>query len=239
MLTLRPATRRYSFSSDAFTLSGTLHLPGNRPRPPVILGLHGLFADASSPKQQQMAKGCTACGWGYFRIDHRGCGQSSGLFGPATSFAGRCRDALAAADFLAGMGQTVCGLFGSSLGGAVALQTAAKLKVAAVVTVAAPIRSGDVVLQEKPDAPSVAGLSAENLAFDLSDGLKSLPALLLFHGEKDTTVPWRNAQEIFQKVISEKRLITFPGGDHRISRPRHQKQMIEEALAWFRMHLEK
>jgi alpha-beta hydrolase superfamily lysophospholipase len=68
-----------AFKSDEYTLMGSLHLPGDKPAP-FVIGCHGLIADRRSPKQVGLAHACCRQGIGYFRFDHRGCGESQGEF---------------------------------------------------------------------------------------------------------------------------------------------------------------
>ncbi len=80
-----------SFQSDKLSLSGMLHRPEVE-QPPLVIGCHGLLSSSESPKQIELAKACNALGIAFFRVDHRGCGQSEGLFKDVTSFEGRCND---------------------------------------------------------------------------------------------------------------------------------------------------
>src|SRR6056297_607409 len=103
------------FESDGIKLHGTLHLPDN-PKPPVVIGAHGLMSNGDSPKQIALAEICNGIGIAYFRFDHRGCGQSEGEFNAVTSFDGRCRDLLDGIQGLLDMNITDgrFALFGSS-----------------------------------------------------------------------------------------------------------------------------
>ena len=79
----------------------------------------------------------------FFRFDHRGCGDSSGVLERDTSLEARCRDLLGAIGHLAQRPDVAgpFGLFGSSMGGAVCLAVAARAAVGPLVTFAAPVRS--------------------------------------------------------------------------------------------------
>jgi alpha-beta hydrolase superfamily lysophospholipase len=114
--------KNITFSSNGFTLKGTLHLP-DAEHPPVVIGSHGLFSSGSSPKQIALAKRCNACGIAFFRFDHRGCGQSQGIFQEVTTLEARCNDMISAIKTIQNRNDTGnrIGLFGSSMGGAVCL----------------------------------------------------------------------------------------------------------------------
>jgi uncharacterized protein len=226
-----------SFSSEGFRLSGTLHLPEIH-QPPLVVGSHGLLSSGSSPKQIEMARQCSVNGMAYFRLDHRGCGQSEGSKADAADFNGRCRDLQCAIDFLRNQYDLnpKTGLFGSSLGGAVCLSVAAATRVQAVVTVAAPLDSASLIDSAQGVVPS--GLSADlalspRFRFDLSGNLSAIRNLLIFHGENDSVVPVYHARKLFEKAGHPKKLVIQKNGDHVMSLPDHQKSFMQESILWF------
>ena len=225
------------FSIDGFRLTGTLHMP-LRKKPPVVIGSHGLLADSNSPKQIALAKRCTASGIAYFRFDHRGCGQSEGIFHEVTSLEARCSDLLAAIETIKARNDTSdqIGLFGSSMGGATCIAAAGKFEVAATVIFAAPVRSRKII---SPSVESSSDLSTPSPAdtksfFDLSDRISIVHNILIIHGDQDHVVPVSNALELYKKAGKPKKLIVQKGGDHRMSRPSDQKRFIHDAVRWFR-----
>jgi len=225
-----------SFTSDGLTLVGTLHIPATE-RPPFVVGCHGLFADRRSPKQVALARRCLELGIAYLRIDHRGCGDSQGDFEEVTSLPARCRDLAAAVDWMqchAGVSGRFA-LFGSSMGGAVCLATAARLDAAALVTVAAPIRSrhiGQAATGQPPPSMESAFFGPRERAFDLSAQLARVGNILLFHGDADEVVPVAHAREIHKLARPPKRLVIQKNGDHRMSRPDHQREFLRLAGDW-------
>ncbi|HAO20228.1 MAG: hypothetical protein BWK80_12240 [Desulfobacteraceae bacterium IS3] len=228
------------FLSGDLRLTGTLHLPHAK-KPPLIIGSHGLFSNAASAKQIALAEECGKHGMAFFRFDHRGCGQSEGKFKDVTSLAGRREDIIAAAKtILAGddIGTRI-GLFGSSFGGAVCLSAAKELNAQAIVTVAAPIALNpsseviEIIKQTEPDAQQLIG-DGKKLTFDISDNVREISNLLLFHGDEDKIVPPFHALEIYRLANMPKRLIMFSGGDHPVSQPEDQKRLITEASLWFK-----
>jgi alpha-beta hydrolase superfamily lysophospholipase len=231
------------FSSDGFLLRGTLHLP-EAEKPPVIIGSHGLLSSSRSPKQIELADGCAARGMAFFRFDHRGCGRSQGRLQDVTTLAGRSRDLADAARTILDRNDTGkgLGLFGSSMGGAVCLNMAEALGARAVVTVAAPVRSRAIApgaVDDDPDAaPDLGGIPRHRLAFDLSDRLGGIHCILIFHGDADDVVPVENADEIYRCAGDPKALVIQAGGDHRMSRPAHQRSFLGKATDWFVNHLE-
>ena len=226
-----------AFSCDSFELKASLHLPPVD-RPPVVIGCHGLLSDRNSPKQIALAEQCNRLNLAFLRIDHRGCGESQGEFEAVTSLDARCRDvscAIALMKSSTDVGDRI-GLFGSSMGGAVCLGVAGSIDIAAVVTVAAPIRSRQI--EHTLDSPAELDdrkfrFDAKKNSFDITQRLSKIRNILLFHGEQDAVVPLHHAREILRQVGDPKKLIIQKGGDHRMSNPRHQKEFVREASFWF------
>jgi len=234
--------KKITFSSDGFILRGTLHLPLQE-KPPVVIGCHGLLSSSNSPKQIQLAVQCVTHGIAFFRFDHRGCGQSSGIFKKVTSLEARCNDLICAIDAIRArqdVGDRM-GLFGSSMGGAVCISVAATHHVDALVTFAAPVRSSSITFSsEKSEETNGPGPSfyKNNLESDISERFSSIKNILILHGGSDNLVPPSNAQEIFEKACEPKKLIMQKGGDHRMSNEEHQKNFLQEAILWYRNYLD-
>lgn len=224
-------------ATDGLRLVGTLHLPDRLPAP-LAIGCHGLLSDRRSPKQIALAEACCAAGIAFFRFDHRGCGDSDGSLERDTSLEARCLDLLGAMDHLAGRTDLVqpFGFFGSSMGGAVCLLTAARRNVGPIVTFAAPVRSGPLLAAATaqgvpPDMKRMAEVLGD--PFDLAPALPRIRRLLVVHGDSDRVVPVAHAHEIHTGACAPKRLLIQPGGDHLMSAPDHQHEFLRTALEWF------
>jgi len=233
--------KEISFQSDELILSGTLHLPAID-HPPVVIGSHGLHSNQNSPKQIALARACNILGIAYFRFDHRGCGHSQGEFGQVTSLAARCTDiknAIAAIKKQNGTAVRI-GLFGSSMGGTVCLSVASEIKIDAIVTFAAPLRS---LVSDKRDCQATHSdqcgifLDTDKTDFDISKDLPQVNSILIFHGSNDETVPLIHAEEIHRLVGTPKKLIVQQNGDHRMSNENHQNEFIRKASRWFKSRL--
>jgi alpha-beta hydrolase superfamily lysophospholipase len=210
--------------------------------PPVVIGSHGLFANAASPKQIALAEKCNALGLAFFRFDHRGCGKSEGRFEAVTSLGARCTDFLDAVSLMRHSPDTGTrmGAFGSSMGGATVLSAAGTVPLDAIVTVAAPISSKPVLSAAKQDQRLGAhpvSFYQKNLNFDISDRLPSVSRILMFHGDADEVVPVSSAHDIFAKVAHPKKLVIQKNGDHPMSDPRLQADFIRDAANWFKKWL--
>jgi len=243
MIASEPDTicKEINFLSGEFRLKGTLHIPA-MDQPPVVIGSHGLMSSSSSPKQIELALKCNESGIAFFRFDHRGCGQSEGVFQEVTSLETRCIDLVSAVKCIqsrSDLGNRL-GLFGSSMGGAVCISAASLVAVDAIVTFAAPVRSSSILeaLEKTTNSNAMPPLFEEkHLRSDLSDELSNLHHILIFHGDSDNIVPPSNAREIFSKAGEPKKLIMQRQGDHRMSTKEHQKNFIKEAVKWFKTHL--
>lgn len=231
--------KEISFTSGEFQLKGTLHLPRNiTSPPPVVVGSHGLFSTGDSPKQIALAEKCTEQGIAYFRFDHRGCGESDGVFRDVTSLDGRRKDLLGAVAAVQNMDETgsALGLFGSSLGGAAALSVALESGAAVVVTYAAPVTGARIVqmLQQEDGPYDHPEVDPEMLHFDISGKIDGVANLLILHGDSDRIVSPSEAHRIYQKAKMPKRLILLRNGDHPMSLPENQEKFVREASSWFK-----
>lgn len=243
-------TDKITFTSDGFILKGVLHLPIAIKRPPLVIGSHGLLSSSSSPKQIELAKQCNANSIAFFRFDHRGCGESTGIFQDVTSLEGRCNDLTSAIKIMQArndIGERL-GVFGSSLGGATCLSVAAEIDIDALVLFAAPVKSRLLI----DSANKFKGINSQNLIpdktlnnvfekkkiqFDISDKLSGIKRILVFHGNADNVVLPSNAHIIYDMADEPKKLIIQKDGDHLMSNPDHQKNFISEALLWFKTWL--
>jgi fermentation-respiration switch protein FrsA (DUF1100 family) len=171
----------------------------------------------------------------YFRFDHRGCGDSEGVFETDTTLENRASDLMAAVHSVHRvLGKNMpIGLFGSSLGGTVCLTAARSLSPFAMVTLAAPVHSRSIQLPE--DSPeSLKNEIVENrLTFNVSDVIGSLHHILIVHGSDDETVALENAHRIYSLAQDPKAQLILKNGDHRISRRAHQKRFLRRTVQWF------
>ncbi len=227
--------RRLAFRCDGLRLDAVLHRPPTE-NPPVVLGSHGLFSNGDSPKQVALAEALNMMGIAFLRLDHRGCGNSEGIFDAVTTLDGRVRDLIEATRVIEqALGyRFALGLFGSSLGGSTCLAAAPALKPARMVTLAAPADSRSLLAQARgKNVPFPAVFEADGFQFDLADRLTSVRNLLVIHGEADEVVPVSHARRIYAASQNPKRLMINAGGDHRVTEPRDQDAFINACRDWF------
>ena len=229
------------FSSGDFVLKGILHLPA-KTKPPIVIGSHGLLANKNSPKQISLAQKCNELGIAYFRFDYRGCGDSQGNYIKDTSFKARCEDltnAIKTVQARTDIGNRI-GLFGSSLGGAVSIETAKSIRIDTLVTFASPVHSRELSSPEERlnDHPQDLKTAQEvKLKFDISNNLSVVRNILIIHGEQDVVVPVSHAHEIYRATNQPKKLILQNRGDHGMSNKEHQKDFLVEAGQWYKTKL--
>ncbi|MBI5511784.1 MAG: alpha/beta fold hydrolase [Deltaproteobacteria bacterium] len=230
------------------TLAGILH---GEPNDAVVISCHGMLSDKNGSKHQRLAADLEALQLPCLRFDFAGRGESEGrLFD--LSFTHEVEDLDAAITYLASRGATRFGLFGSSMGGAVALLAAARdERVRAVATLAAVGYPGDIAGRHPDEAraflergqletvagPIGRGFYDDAKAHDVIGAVRALHIpLLVLHGEEDDVVPVSDAHDI----ATEARHVTLeivPGADHRFSNPVHLKPAMRLAVEFFARHL--
>lgn len=228
--------KNISFYSEGLRINAWLHLPGNG-KYPAVIGSHGFLSDGTSAKMIALANALNEKGIAFLRIDHRGCGQSEGIFSEVTSLEGRCQDIISGINLLRSHPRLngKFGIFGSSMGGSTAINAFSRIGAEAIVTLAAPVKGSSII--RRPDDPNPHNLSEDfyetGLKFDISEQITNLGNCLVFHGDSDQVVPCSNAHEIMAGAGDPKKIIIFENGDHRITDVRQQKKLVDEAVKWF------
>ena len=196
-------------TSKAERLHG-LWLAHERADAPVLLYLHGARWNVSGSAGR--IRRMQALGFSVLAIDYRGFGQSSaGL--PSEITAGE--DARAAWDWLAGQhpGKPRY-IFGHSLGGAIAIDLAAKVKDEQGVMVEGTFTSiPDVVSSYKWGWLPVSMLITQR--FESVNKVNQIGSpLLVVHGSDDTTIPADLGRKLFDKATGRKQFVLVEGGSH-------------------------
>ena len=130
------AKRRYnprmeqtiSFTSDALTLRGFLHVPDGAGRHPALVLCHGFGGSCRGAGHPELAKAIEQAGYVVLRFDFRGCGQSEGKRGNVI-VEEEVVDLRHALDWLSAqpcVDANRIGVIGASLGGSVAIEVAAR-----------------------------------------------------------------------------------------------------------------
>ena len=209
----------------ASALAHALDLPAGEPWGGLVI-LHG--ARSRKENHADMARAAAAAGLAAVRFDMRGHGETGGQLD------GRALEDVAAAAALLPAGLPVA-LRGSSLGGYLALATAAQVGARAVVAVcpapapllARGLRTGRLELNA-----DTAALQALLAAHPLDAVALAMPVLIQ-HAEADEQVPVAGSRALAAGLRHPaSRLDVSPGGDHRSVQ--HDPAAQHAAIAWLR-----
>ena len=203
--------------------------PQPDPNAPVILYLHGSRWNLTGSSFR--IERWRAMGFSVFAIDYRGFGQSSG---ETPTEANAYEDAALAWDWLKAKVPDASKryLYGHSLGGAVAIDLATKLKAdeaAGLILEATFTSVPDVVSASKFGWIPVSFLITQRFASFEKIGKVALPKLFL-HGTADTVVPHEMSDELFKLASEPKRLVKFEGASHSGSSWTAPREYAEEVL---------
>ncbi len=149
-------------------------------------------------------------GFNVFIFDYRGFGQSTGT----PDEAGLYIDAVAAWDYLVktrSVPKNKIIILGRSLGGAVAIELATRVKPVGLIVEATFTRMAEVARHLYPLIPTSLFLSDR---YDSIDKIAQIacPKLIL-HGSQDTLIPFDMGRKLFEAAIEPKQFIETPG-DH-------------------------
>ncbi len=203
-----------------------LWLPQPDARAPVLLYLHGARYDVrgSAPRMRRMHE----LGFAVLGVDYRGFGKSTpGL--PSEAMA--AEDARAAWDWIA---QRHPGarrfIFGHSLGGAIGVNLASQVGDEAGLIVEGSFTSiPDVVSSFRWGWLPVSPLITQR--FDAASRVADIGSpLLVVHGSRDSLIPPRLGQQLYERAREPKRFVLVEGGSHHNTNAVGQAQ-YREALS--------
>jgi putative redox protein len=241
-------------SSRASSLSGVLHHPAaGKPQGAAIL-CHGMESNKNSEKLVFLARKLAEQGVLALRFDFSYVGESSGKFEDIT-YSGEVDDLKAAYRFIQQRRPGKTAIFGSSMGGTVALLFAAdERETAALVTLAAPVHPEKfpqrvltaVQLRDWRERGFTL-FNGQRLNASLLEDLERLNVpetarhivcpVLILHGDADQIVPVEEAYELHACLTGRKRLSVLQGADHRLADPPLMERAMEEALDWITRHV--
>lgn len=194
-------------TADGETLSAwLLRRPGDR----LFVYFHGNAGDL--PRHAERMRQLAALGGSVLAVDYRGYGLSTGR----PSEAGLREDAEAAyAEALAlGFRPGAIVLYGESLGSAVAVQLAARRRVAGIILDAPFTSVADVAAGQYWMVP-VRLLLRDPFRSD--EVIGSVPApILILHGTEDRTVPFRLGEALAAAAGPRARFVALPGAGHTV-----------------------
>jgi uncharacterized protein len=195
-------------------LSYALFLPETEPEAGVVI-----LAGAGSHKETHFdfARGCRDDGLAALAFDARGHGRSEGEFGPSAP-----DDALAMAELLRAHAPQVA-LRGSSMGGFIALQAAAREQDLCAVVAICPAPEDLLLRLVRAEPPELFRCDVEATmawlesasVYDAAPELGPETGLLLLHARGDEQVPYTVSEQLHAAAHEPKRLLLMPGGHHR------------------------
>ena len=216
-------------------LALALPLPDAPARVPGVVACHGVNASKESDKYLLLGEALPAAGVALARFDFRGCGESSGAE-EETTIASRMEDVEAVLAFLERHPRLDgrVGLLGSSLGGFVALQIAARRRGMPVVTWNAPASLTELA---NDDLRENRGLGVP-FALEYTSGRYALAPEgithhLIVHGDADEVVSLEHGLALHERAADPCDLVVITDGDHRLTNPAHRTHAIDLSRDWF------
>ncbi|OGQ79311.1 MAG: hypothetical protein A2289_06825 [Deltaproteobacteria bacterium RIFOXYA12_FULL_58_15] len=217
----------------------------------AVICCHGMLSTKNGTKHQYLAELIAGMGIAVLRFDFAGRGDSEGRLFDLT-YSNEMEDLYAAVEFLAGRGVERLGLFGSSMGGAIALMGAAREeRFVAIATLAAVAHTNEVEVRHPVEAESwkthgYADTEAgrigkafyeDALEHNVLGAVRVLRApILVLHGDLDEVVPPLDAHDIAVAARNVS-LEIVQGADHRFSNPVHLRPAMRAIAAFLVGHL--
>lgn len=225
-------------------LAAVLH---GEPGEVAVICCHGMLSTKDGPKHVMLAEELERAGLPCLRFDFAGRGASEGRL-EDLCFSGQVDDLEAAIELLAARGVRRVGLFGSSMGGAVALLAASRdERVVAIATLAA-IGHAAAAIERNPTAmaafeskgylETVEGRIGRKLwddarEHDVISAVRVLHApLLVIHGEDDDIVPVSDAHDIAATARNAS-LEIVSGAGHRFDQPGQFRPVVRDVTRFF------
>ena len=195
-------------AADGVTLHGWF-VPGSDST--TLLLLHGNAGNIGG-RLRRLADLHRRLGMNVFIFDYRGYGLSEGR----ASEKGTYLDAEAALDYLGTRGDVDQGrvaLFGHSLGTAIAVETAVRREVYAVLLEAPFTSVRAMAAHSYPFVPGVGWIVRTK--YDSLSKIEGIGTpLMVVHGDRDDTIPILMGREIYEAAAEPKRFLAVAGADH-------------------------
>lgn len=244
-------------NAEGDELSARLDLPDDAPAQAFVLFAHCFTCSKNLNAVGHISRALTRHGFGVFRFDFTGLGESGGDFAD-TNFSSNVDDLIAAANYLEETRQAPSVLLGHSLGGAAVLQAAGAIpSVRAIATIAAPHDPEHVthLLQDSIDEIERSGQARVTLAgrtftvrkqflddleqTEMTERIRSLDrALMIMHSPVDQTVGIDNAARIFEDAKHPKSFVSLDRADHLLSREEDSRYVGVVVAAWASKYLD-
>ena len=244
-------------NSKGDKLAGILHLPDKEGKFPAVIRMHGYRSSKDGSSSKAFCESLEqdfVC----LRFDFWAHNESEGDFVDLT-VTEELDDARAAIEFISNLEQVDkerVGIEGSSLGGMIAIHTAAnnpKVKAAVFVCPVSNFkktfsRMEDIELWKKQGWKLTYNSAGKEFKIGyqfFEDGCKydlykeaekiNFPTLII-HGDADKSVSIEDSKELV-KHLKNTRLEIVNDSDHQFSKPEHSKIRVEKTAEFFRLNL--
>jgi dipeptidyl aminopeptidase/acylaminoacyl peptidase len=246
------AERIYYESLDSTRVSGLLFRPTEGTGPwPLIVVNHAGFGSAAD--FSDVALIIRDRGYLVFNPDYRGSGESEGKHELAK---GEVDDAIAGIDYVKSLGIVDgdrVGLYGQSHGAAVAMLTASRYPIKAVVEEAGftdaaglyynVVNNADPNIRALLDEVGFMKVETPGEApgeYNVRSAIKHVDTiyapLLIIHGELDPLIPVRQAEQMYDAMVKAGKTVEikiYPNEAHCVVDPASRNEVWEMMFAWF------
>lgn len=248
---LSTGTNSVNIPTEHGNLAGVLEAPEGQPKAYALFA-HCFTCGKDFLPEKRITQRLAKQGIATLRIDFRGLGHSEGDFSK-TSFLTNIEDLVSASRWLETHLEAPQLLIGHSLGGAAVLASAAFIpSTKAISTIGAPAEPAHVKHLFEAYIPEIMSKGSAEVTLaerrftigktfldDLEDlehltqicKLKGIDKLIM-HSPEDTTVPLRNAGEIYSALSHPKSFISLAGADHLLMKARKAEYVADLISLW-------
>ncbi len=238
-------------NGQGIELVGRMELPPDRHPIAFALLAHCFTCGKNLSAVRNISRALTEHGFGVFRFDFTGLGESEGEF-VETNFSSNIQDLISAADHMKANWQSPKLIIGHSLGGAAAIFAGGRIPtIQAIATIGAPSSPQHIAhlfsdkLEEikaeghamieiegskfAVSAQLIRDIAAKNMSETLA---KLVKPILIMHSPQDKVVEIDNAAKIYQAAKHPKSFISLDDADHMLLRKDDAEYVANTLAAW-------
>lgn len=241
-------------NSKGMQLVGMLHIPKGKGKFSAVIICHGFGGNKVDMYRVhvRIARAICKAGFLVLRFDFHGHGDSEGEFRDfrVTQEFDDLRCAMNLIKKQKNFNGKI-GLVGHSLGGTIALITAAKNKDISAVVALAPVTNwrqikflNEIVEAEmKGVVERRSDILSKDVILDMTkhnpiDRVNEISCpVLIVHGTKDDSISLKGSREFIQKLKAPKKLVVIGGADHCFEGYSNTMTMIKETVSWMKKYI--